>query len=95
MPIPALQTLLIDTDPKALAEVTGINGPGLALDESLNIPLRRPQHYRERWDQLLSWLSRRWLYNIPKSLRTEGLAPLGRLASSIMHGKPANAFAAR
>ena len=78
--IPALQTLLIDTDPKALAEVAGINGSGLALDESLNIPLRHPQHYRERWDQLLSWLSRRWLYNIPKSLRTEGLRPLGRLA---------------
>jgi hypothetical protein len=25
-------------------------------------------------------LSRRWLYNIPKSMRTEGLRPLGRLA---------------
>ena len=28
----------------------------------------------------LSWLSRRWIYNIPKSLRTEGIRPLGRLA---------------
>ena len=26
VPIPALQTLLLDTDPKALADVTGING---------------------------------------------------------------------
>jgi hypothetical protein len=79
-PVPAVQMLLVDTDPDSLAEVTGIDGPGLSLEETLNIPLRRPQHYRERWDQLLSWLSRRWLYNIPKSMRTEGLRPLGRLA---------------
>jgi hypothetical protein len=79
-PIPAVQMLLVDTDPQALADVTGIDRPGLTLEETLNIPLRRPQHYRERWDQLLSWLSRRWLYNIPKSMRTEGLRPLGRLA---------------
>jgi eukaryotic-like serine/threonine-protein kinase len=79
-PIPAVQMLLVDTDPQALADVTGIDSPGLTLEETLNIPLRRPQHYRERWDQLLSWLSRRWLYNIPKSMRTEGLRPLGRLA---------------
>ena len=46
----------------------------------LNLPLRRPQHYRENSQQLLHWLSRRWLYNIPRSLRTEGLRPLGRLA---------------
>ena len=72
--------LLVDTDPQSLADVTGIDGPGLTLEETLNIPLRRPQHYRDRWDQLLSWLSRRWLYNIPKSMRTEGLRPLGRLA---------------
>ena len=28
----------------------------------------------------MRWLSRRWLYNIPRSLKTEGLRPLGRLA---------------
>ena len=28
----------------------------------------------------MRWLSRRWLYNIPRSLRTEGMRPLGRLA---------------
>ena len=53
---------------------------GLSPDETLNLPLRRPQHYREHSQQLLHWLSRRWLYNIPRSLRTEGLRPLGRLA---------------
>ena len=28
----------------------------------------------------LQWLSRRWIYNIPRSLQTQGLRPLGRLA---------------
>jgi hypothetical protein len=36
----------------------------------------------------LHWLSRRWLYNIPRSLRTEGLRPLGRLALAD-HARPA------
>lgn len=79
-PLPAVQMLLIDTDPKALAEISRGDGRGLEPEETIHVPLRRPQHYRERWDQLLSWLSRRWLYNIPKSMRTEGLRPLGRLA---------------
>ena len=28
----------------------------------------------------LQWLSRRWIYNIPRSLQTQGFRPLGRLA---------------
>ena len=28
----------------------------------------------------LNWLSRRWIYNVPRSLQTEGIRPLGRLA---------------
>ena len=28
----------------------------------------------------LQWLSRRWIYNIPRSLKTQGFRPLGRLA---------------
>ena len=27
-----------------------------------------------------NWLSRRWIYNIPRNLQTQGLRPLGRLA---------------
>jgi len=52
----------------------------LADHETLAVPLRSPQDYRVRADRLLAWLSRRWLYNIPKSLQTDGLCPLGRLA---------------
>jgi hypothetical protein len=72
--LPAVQLLLLDTDSRSIA------GAGFTPDETLNLPLRRPQHYREQSDQLLGWLSRRWLYNIPRTLRTEGLRPLGRLA---------------
>jgi serine/threonine protein kinase len=78
--IPAVQFLLIDTDSRALASASSRDGARLSPDETLNLPLRRPQHYRDNAQQLLSWLSRRWLYNIPRSLRTEGLRPLGRLA---------------
>jgi serine/threonine protein kinase len=78
--VPALQFLLIDTDSRALASAAQGESAGLSPDDTLNLPIRRPQHYRENSQQLLHWLSRRWLYNIPRSLRTEGLRPLGRLA---------------
>lgn len=79
--VPALQLLLLDTDKKSLLEMTHRQGePGLTSEETMVLQLRRPQEYRAQAKRLLGWLSRRWLYNIPKSLRTEGLRPLGRLA---------------
>ena len=77
--IPAFQMLLLDTDGKDLLEVTR-HRHGLKGHEVMSLPLRRPQDYRGESRDLLKWLSRRWLYNIPKSLKTEGLRPLGRLA---------------
>lgn len=44
------------------------------------IPLRTPAQYRESGTKHLASVSRRWVYNIPRSGRTEGLRPLGRLA---------------
>lgn len=78
--LPAVQFLLLDTDSQALSNAVQGDTVALRPDEVLNLPLRRPQHYRDNSQQLLHWLSRRWLYNIPRSLRTEGLRPLGRLA---------------
>lgn len=77
--LPSIQMVLVDTDAKALSDATR-RDRGLGPDETVHVPLRRPQHYRDHSQQLLQWLSRRWLYNIPRSLRTEGLRPLGRLA---------------
>ncbi len=50
------------------------------MEETLLTPLYAPEHYRPRARALLRWLDRRWLYGIPRSLITEGLRPLGRLA---------------
>ncbi len=78
--IPAIQTLLIDTDATTLLEATRGEAAALRREETLALSLRRPQEYRAAGASHLRWISRRWLYNIPRSLRTEGLRPLGRLA---------------
>jgi serine/threonine protein kinase len=79
--VPSLKMLLLDTDVKALAQASR-NDKATALrpNETIALPLRRCQDYRDDSEKLLLWLSRRWLYNIPRSLQTEGLRPLGRLA---------------
>jgi serine/threonine protein kinase len=79
--VPAIDLLLIDTDLAALAWATqGSQELALAQRQTLGIPLRSPKDYREGSERLLHWLSRRWLYNIPRSLQTEGVRALGRLA---------------
>ncbi|MFV2066614.1 MAG: tubulin-like doman-containing protein [Pirellulales bacterium] len=79
--VPVLQMLLIDTDSNDLVLATrGEREERFHDMETVAAPLRRPQEYRRDAPQLLSWLSRRWLYNIPRSLQTHGLRPLGRLA---------------
>jgi hypothetical protein len=78
---PALQMLLLDTDVRSLAQLSRADeASALKPRETVAMPLRRCQDYREDSEKLLLWLSRRWLYNIPRSLQTEGLRPLGRLA---------------
>jgi serine/threonine protein kinase len=73
--------LLLDTDIRDLSAAAHGGGLGmLRPEETLALPLRRPQEYREDSRKILEWLSRRWLFNIPRSLHTEGLRPLGRLA---------------
>ena len=79
--IPSFRVLSIDTDHQSLNELRMSDDPGaLNRDEIVETPLRKPEVYRQRNKSHLSWLSRRWIYNIPRSLQTEGLRPLGRLA---------------
>ncbi len=79
--MPSLQMLLLDSDPQTLLEAgEGKVETALKRDEMMALSLRRPQDYRAMGSTHLEWLGRRWLYNIPRSLRTEGLRPLGRLA---------------
>ncbi len=77
----AMQFLWIDTDTAAMTELLRKDEtPPLKPHEVLQVPLRRTQDYRANSKRFLQWLSRRWLYNIPRSQLTEGLRPLGRLA---------------
>ncbi len=79
--LPAVQTLLIDSDAKACAAAArGDEATALGHADTVPAPLRAPHEYRNASRKLLGWLSRRWLYNIPRSLQTEGIRPLGRLA---------------
>ena len=78
--IPAFKIICIDSDRNSLSDLSLHNESGaLSSDETLAIPLRKPEAYRDHSTQF-KWLSRRWIYNVPRSLQTEGLRPLGRLA---------------
>jgi serine/threonine protein kinase len=79
--LPVFQFLLLDTDRTALrAAQQGKPGEAFTSEETLPLPLHRPEHYRARSRDLLQWLDRRWLYGIPRSQLTEGMRSLGRLA---------------
>lgn len=79
--LPALPLLLIDTDSR---NINAIREKGALRDEeTFAIPLRDPQYYRfQSGRKVLDWLSRRWLFNIPRSRQVENIRPLGRLAVS-------------
>lgn len=77
----ALQFLYIDTDMDLMGDVAA--GPwseGLRENEIVVMPLRQTQDYRSSSVSSLESISRRWIYNVPRSLRTQGLRALGRLA---------------
>ena len=76
-----LEFLLLDTDGTAIESACCDRcEDSLEYRETLHLPLRPSAEYREQSADHLQWLSRRWLYNIPRSLQTEGRRPLGRLA---------------
>lgn len=78
--IPAIRLLCIDSDRQALSKMQTSTAQGsLNSHEIVETCLRKPERYREKSKNHLSWLSRRWIYNVPRSLQTEGLRPLGRL----------------
>jgi serine/threonine protein kinase len=78
---PIFRLLLIDTDREDLRRARqGDSADSLDSSETLLAPLHLPEYYRPESKKLLRWLDRRWFYGIPRSLLTEGLRPLGRLA---------------
>jgi serine/threonine protein kinase len=77
----AVAWLGIDTDMQSLNSVSDIGQEGhLNRDELLHLPLQIPQYYKEQPRERFEPVSRRWLYNIPRSRTTEGVRALGLLA---------------
>lgn len=75
------QWLAVDTDFDLLSEVSNVRQPGcIDFRNAYHLKIFRPQDYRERNDARFGAISRRWLYNIPRSLKTEGVRPLAMLA---------------
>ncbi len=89
-----LHSLLIDTDEKTLSLArVGNSNSSLPPIEIVPIPLRSPNEYRQSLsNNRLGTVSRRWIYNVPRSLSTEGMRPLGRLALVDNGGKVTTAI---
>ncbi|TWT84497.1 Tubulin-like protein [Planctomycetes bacterium CA13] len=83
-----LHSILIDTDEASIRGARIGNGcDALPSCEVVHIPLRTAADYRDSMStNRLRTISRRWIYNVPRSLSTEGMRPLGRLAL-VDHGQ--------
>ncbi|HKD37480.1 MAG TPA: tubulin-like doman-containing protein, partial [Pirellulales bacterium] len=77
----AFQMVYIDTDVDAVNEIVS-NDDGGKLNEAqtLLLPIHSTWNYRNSHVSQIESISRRWLFNIPRSQKTEGLRALGRLA---------------
>lgn len=75
------QWMAIDTDFDLLSEISSAHHTGsLNYRNTCHLKIFRPQDYRTRSEDRFNAISRRWLYNIPRSLKTDGVRPLGMLA---------------
>ncbi|HAC90131.1 MAG TPA: hypothetical protein DCF63_05785 [Planctomycetaceae bacterium] len=75
------QWLAIDTSPSELEIVTdGSVLQRLPNDSAVRLPIQAPQAYRRCDPIQFAPLSRRWMYNIPRSLRTDGVRPIATLS---------------
>lgn len=73
----AYPMLALETDAASIKQAAR---SGLDRADVASIFLRQAHEYRSEADQLLPWLGRRWLYNIPKSGQVSGIRAWGRLA---------------
>ncbi len=78
--VPSIRSVFIDSDRNSLSQLGGELQTTVSPLETIEVPLKKPEDYRANADVHLGWLSRRWIYNVPRTLQTEGLRPLGRLA---------------
>jgi eukaryotic-like serine/threonine-protein kinase len=85
--LPLVHFLYMDPDLEEVrAAVKGTRELACAAAEVCHVHLQPVGNYRRRiLEQLLEWLPREKLYNIPRSLQTEGSRALGRLAFADNH----------
>jgi serine/threonine protein kinase len=75
-----VEAIAVDTSRDELREACSARwARPLTTEDTIHVPLRLPQSY-DNSREILGWLSRRWLYNIPRSLETRGYRALGRVA---------------
>jgi serine/threonine protein kinase len=73
--------LFFDTDVDTTAQMTDDTTAGrLPRSSCVSLPIRTADEYRKVTDDRFSPLSRRWLFNVPRSEKTEGIRPIGMLA---------------
>lgn len=77
--LPAFKSLFFDIDQDAINEINH-DQLGWREFEAVTTPLRSSTEYREQGHTHRRWLSRRWLFNVPRNLQTDELRPFGRLA---------------
>jgi hypothetical protein len=80
--LPLLRFLYVDPDADACkSALRGAPEVACAAEEIFHLPLQPVGNYRRRMlDQLGEWLPREKLYTMPRSLHTQGIRALGRLA---------------
>ena len=75
-----LSFLVIDSDQATMEMASSLEKDWrIPYHAAVLIPLKSSQYYRQASNDFPQ-LSRRWVYNIPRSLKTEGVRPLGMLA---------------
>ena len=78
--LPAIDCLYLDADPTLPQMLREAGYPEPRHERTLIARLKSVREYRAGSQKYLTWLSRRWLYNIPKSQTPESMRPLARLA---------------
>ncbi len=94
---PNAHFLYIDTDASEIKRHTTAldedDSRRLPLEDVIHLRLEKPEAYRSSAPERFQSISRRWLYNVPRSGLTEGIRPLALL--SLLHHQESVAWRLR
>lgn len=75
---PPVEMIVLDSNTRTLS--SRFREQDLDHVHVVPIPIKPADAYGSQTAEMLRWLGRRWFYNIPRDLTTNGYRPLGRLA---------------